>query len=216
MVSPERVAGLESGFARLVATYGVPPAGAYPIFDDLVMRYAEPQRHYHTLEHVAEVLKVVGRLAKYADDPNAVQLAAWYHDAVYDPRAKGNEAASAALAVESLGPIGVEASTLDRVARLIRATDHSREPENEDERVLIDADLAILAAVEKRYARYAADVRREYDWVPESEYRKGRAAVLNRFLARPRLYHTPVMLEEGEESARRNLRDEIERLERTV
>jgi predicted metal-dependent HD superfamily phosphohydrolase len=61
---------------------------AYPIFDDLVKRHSEPHRHYHTLEHVAEVLRIAGRLSKYAAEPNAVMLAAWFHDVVYDPRMK--------------------------------------------------------------------------------------------------------------------------------
>ena len=77
-------------------------------------------------------------------------------------------------------------------------------------------DLAILAAEEKRYARYAADVRKEYAWIPEADYRKGRTEVLKSFLARSQIYHTPVMFEEGEESARRNLRTEIGRLQQAV
>jgi predicted metal-dependent HD superfamily phosphohydrolase len=105
------------------------------------------------------------------------------------------------------------------VVELILATEHGRTTEpstDRDKAVLLDADLAILAAEGKRYARYAADIRKEYDFVPEADYRKGRTAVLNGFLSRPRIFHTPLMFEEGEESARRNLRAEIEQLQRTV
>ncbi|MGZ7283798.1 HD domain-containing protein, partial [Streptococcus pyogenes] len=78
-----------------------------------------------------------------------------------------------------------------RIVNMIWATAHaasSAPPTLRDTQVLLDADLAILGASEERYKRYAADIRKEYAWVPEADYRKGRAAVLERFLAAPRLY----------------------------
>jgi predicted metal-dependent HD superfamily phosphohydrolase len=218
VVSPERLAALEAAFARLFGQFGVPSYDAYPIFDDLVKRYAEPHRHYHTLEHVAEVLRIVGRLSKYTTDPNTVLLAAWFHDAVYDPQRNDNEEESAVVAAEWLDSLDLPSSTVGRVMRPIKATTHSAStaPSESDAAVLLDADLAILAAEEKRYARYADDIRKEYAWVPDAEYRAGRTAVLQRFLDRPRIFHTPVMFEEGEESARRNLRAEIARLQQAV
>ena len=98
---------------------------------------------------------------------------------------------------------------------MIRLTAHpasSDPPGDRDTAALLDADLAILGASAERYTRYAADVRREYAWVPDAEYRKGRAAVLEMFLARPRLYWHDVMYQEGEERARQNMRDELARL----
>jgi predicted metal-dependent HD superfamily phosphohydrolase len=101
-----------------------------------------------------------------------------------------------------------------RVADLVRATAHLTEPPDQDTRVLLDADLAILGASEERYRRYTADIREEYAFVPDEAYRAGRTAVLERFLARPSLYHHPVMVAEGEDAARRNLRVEIGNLQR--
>jgi predicted metal-dependent HD superfamily phosphohydrolase len=217
-ISPERLAALEGSFARLLKQYGVPEYDAYPIFDDLANRHSEPHRHYHTLEHVAEVLRVVGRLSRFAADPNAVLLAAWFHDAVYDPHAKDNEEQSVIVAAESMDLLYFSPELQAHVWDLIRSTAHSThlESPDPDTAVLLDADLAILAAEEKRYARYAEDVRKEYAWVPDDAYRTGRTDVLQSFLARPRIYNTPVMVEEGEESARRNLRAEIERLQQAV
>jgi predicted metal-dependent HD superfamily phosphohydrolase len=145
----------------------------------------------------------------------AVQLAVWFHDAVYDPRAKDNETRSAALAAECLGSLAVPSDVIGKVAELVEATAHlsdDRAPADADTAVLLDADLAILGASEARYQRYAADVRREYAFVPDDDYRKGRADVLRRFLARERIYYTTPMHAEGEEAARRNLRAELERL----
>lgn len=211
MISPERLDMLQTQWVRFVGGLGVSPAAAYPVFDRLVAVHSEPHRQYHNLEHVAEVLKVTGRLAKFVDDPAAVQLAAWFHDAVYNPTAHDNEERSAELARACLGEMGI-AGEAEWVAELILATAHHDTLGDADTDVLLDADLAIFGAGEARYLRYADAIRREYAFVPEDEYRKGRAAVLEKFLARNRIYRTNVMHLEAEASARRNLRTEVERL----
>jgi predicted metal-dependent HD superfamily phosphohydrolase len=114
-----------------------------------------------------------------------------------------------------LGPLGLPADLLARIATLVRATAHLTDPAgplDPDTQALLDADLAILGASEERYRRYAADIRKEYAFVPEAAYREGRAAVLERFLARPRLYYHPLMVAEGEDAARWNLRAELNEL----
>lgn len=214
MVSPERLDALQRTWVWHLQPDGIEPVAAYPVFDRLVAAHAEPHRHYHTLEHVAEVLRVVGRLG--ADLPNlrAVQLAVWFHDAVYDPKAKDNEAQSAAMAERELTALDVPADTVKRVSDLIRSTAHFSGGDftGPDFDVLHDADLAILGAAEARYRRYADDVRREYAWVPDADYRAGRTKVLESFLNRQHIYRIEVMRAEGDEPARRNLRDEIGRL----
>jgi predicted metal-dependent HD superfamily phosphohydrolase len=212
MISPERLGAMQQAWVRLLARYQVAPAAAYPPFDLLVSAYTAPDRHYHTLEHLHEMFRVAGRLGPVADDPGPLHLAIWFHDAVYDTRAKDNEARSAELAVELLGAVGVPADVLERVARLVRATAHlaaDRPPADRETAALLDADLAILGAAEDRYRRYAADIRQEYGWVPEEEYRKSRAAVLRQFLARPRLYWHELVHQEDEERARANITAEL-------
>jgi predicted metal-dependent HD superfamily phosphohydrolase len=214
MISPERLDALQRIWVWLVQPYGVDPATAYPVFDRVVAAYAEPHRHYHTLEHVGEVLRVVGRLASVTTSLRAVQLAAWLHDVVYDPRATDNETRSADLAERELRGLGVPPDDVTRVSELVRSTAHfAAEPfTGPDVDVLHDADLAILGASEVRYRRYADDVRKEYAWVPDADYRAGRTKVLQAFLARPHVYRTGVMRAEGEEAARRNMTAEIELL----
>jgi predicted metal-dependent HD superfamily phosphohydrolase len=212
MISPERLESMQKEWVRLLARFGVGAAEAYGPFDRLVAAYSGPERHYHNLEHLGEMFRVAGRLAAHTDDPAALQLAIWFHDAVYDPRAKDNEAKSATLAADVLRPLGVPAATVERVARLVNATAHlasAEPPADRDTAVLLDADLAILGAAEERYRRYAADIRKEYAFVPEADYRTGRAAVLRTFLARPRIFLTQLMFEEGEARARANLVWEI-------
>ncbi|MBA4187114.1 MAG: hypothetical protein C0467_03765 [Planctomycetaceae bacterium] len=215
MVSPERIESMQTAWVRLLDRFGVAIVDAYPPFDALVAAYTGPDRHYHNLEHLSEVFRVASRLAVHTDDHGALQLAIWFHDVVYDPLAKDNEVRSADVANELLEPLHVPTATIEKVQRLVRATAHllaTAPPTERDAAVLLDADLAILGASEERYRRYAADVRREYAFVPDPEYRTGRAAVLQRFLDRPRIFLHQVLVEEGEERARKNMLDELTRL----
>lgn len=216
MISPERLDAMQSSWVRLLGSLSVSPTIAYPIFDQLVESHQQPHRYYHTLEHLAEMFRVFGRLAPLCNNPVAVQLAIWFHDVVYDSKSHDNESRSAAKVFEWLQPLGLPLELLNQVAELVRATAHlsATEPVTDpDTMVLLDADLAILGASEIRYQRYAADIRKEYAHVPDSDYRTGRISVLNRFLARPRIYHTTIMHNEGDVPARRNLQDEIDQLQ---
>jgi predicted metal-dependent HD superfamily phosphohydrolase len=156
--------------------------------DELRRRYAEAHRRYHTGEHVTEVLAEAGRLLPHEPtaDREAVELAAWYHDAIYDVRAGGgaSEDASARLAVAELRAAGRPDALGHEVARLIRLTaGHTVDPADRSGAVLVDADLWILAAPADRYDRYVADVRAEYGHVDDATWRTGRGQVLDRFLA---------------------------------
>ncbi len=216
MISPERLDAMQSSWVRLVGPLGVSPAAAYPVFDQLVEAHQQPHRYYHTLEHLAEMFRVFGRLAPLCSNPAVVQLAIWFHDVVYDPTAHDNEVKSAAKAVIWLMPLGLSNEALVPVVELVFATAHlsATEPVTDpDTAALLDADLAILGASEARYQRYAVDIRKEYAHVTDADYRMGRIGVLNRFLTRPRIYHTTVMHDEGDAPARRNLQAEIEQLQ---
>jgi len=157
------------------------------------------------------VLAHVAWLADLADDPDAVELAAWFHDAVYDPAAPAgaNERASAALAAELLA----DRSERDEVVRLVLLTaGHEVGEGDRNGAVLADADLAILGSEPERYAVYAADVRAEFAHVDDDAWRAGRSAVLRGFLARPRIYRTERAHERFDAAARRNLAEELSAL----
>jgi predicted metal-dependent HD superfamily phosphohydrolase len=125
----------------------------------LIAAWSEPHRRYHDLAHLAAVLGLVGQLAEAADDPDAVRLAAWYHDVVYDPERSDNEQVSAARARAGLRGL-VTGERLDEVERLVLLTaGHDPEPGDANGAVLSDADLAVLAAPPEAYAAYASAVR---------------------------------------------------------
>ncbi|MEU6546638.1 hypothetical protein [Streptomyces sp. NPDC046859] len=179
----------------------------------LLERWSEPQRRYHTVDHLAAVLDHVDVLAKYARDVEAVRLAAWFHDAVYLPDRSENEERSARLAERALPEAGVPAERTAEVARLVRLTvTHDPAPDDPDGEVLCDADLAILAAAPSAYAAYTAAVREEYHFVPNDAFRSGRADVLRQLLALPSLFRTPYGREKWEATARYNLSSELEML----
>ncbi|MEU6218347.1 hypothetical protein ABZ845_12630 [Streptomyces sp. NPDC047022] len=185
----------------------------YRYADDLLRRWSEPQRRYHTVEHLAAVLDHIDVLEEYADDPDAVRLAAWFHDAVYLPDRSTNEERSARLAERALPEAGVAQGTTGEVARLVRLTvGHAPEPGDANGAVLCDADLAILAAPPHAYAAYTAAVRQEYGFVPDEAFRVGRAAVLRQLLDLPGLFRTPYGRREWEATARWNLAAELELL----
>jgi predicted metal-dependent HD superfamily phosphohydrolase len=181
------------------------------IFDRLVAAYTHPDRHYHNLQHIESVLATVARFD--CQLPLAVNLAAWFHDVIYDPRARDNELQSAIVARELLSDLKLSSQLLDRIEQLILATQgHRIDPQDFDLCIFLDADLAILGADPQTYRDYAAAIRREYSWVPKAEYRSGRSRVLTEFLQRDRLYHTELLFTELEATARSNLQHEIDRL----
>jgi predicted metal-dependent HD superfamily phosphohydrolase len=189
--------------------FPAPLAGkADEAFAEIARRYGEPGRYYHTLAHVACVLDSVALLEPAA--PRALEMAAWLHDVIYDSRASDNEERSAELARDILAQLGAPEEERAETSRLILLTkSHITESNDRIGAVLLDADLAILGAAPADYDDYAAAIRREYAWVAEADYRAGRRRVLERFLARARIYVTATMAAQAEGSARANLVREI-------
>ncbi|MGW7071474.1 HD domain-containing protein [Streptomyces sp. NPDC054855] len=196
----------------LRASEGTPDPAPYA--DNLLTRWAEPQRRYHTTAHLAAVLDHIDVLQEHAEEPDLVRLAAWFHDAVYAPDRSENEERSARLAERALTEAGLTEARTAEVARLVRLTvTHDPADGDHNGEALCDADLAILAAAPDAYAAYAAAVREEYAFVPDEDFRTGRAAVLRQLLALPRLFRTPYGAAEWEGPARANLATEMELLD---
>jgi predicted metal-dependent HD superfamily phosphohydrolase len=192
-----------------------PLAGAAGLRDELLTAYGDPRRGYHDTRHLAEVLERLDELAAagVAYERRPVQLAAWFHDGVYDGLA-GAEERSAQWAERALAGLVPEPEVTE-VVRLVRLTEQHR-PEEGDPNgcALSDADLAVLAAPAERYRRYVEDVRREYSSVADDDFRRGRAAVLRALVEQDRLFRTAHALAHWEAAARRNVADELAELER--
>jgi len=183
----------------------------------LLARWREPHRRYHGERHLRDVLATATLLLRSPEPAPAagtelelpVLLAAWWHDAVYNPAGSANEEASARLAEQVLPRCGAPGALSAEVARLVRLTaDHDPGPGDLAGEVLCDADLAVLARPPAAYAGYVAAVRAEYAALDEPAWRAGRTQVLRSLLCRPRLFRTTPAAR-WEQPARRNLEAEL-------
>ena len=177
---------------------------------ELVALYRQPGRHYHGLAHIEALLALASEYRDRLSDPEAVDAAIWFHDAIYDSRRSDNEARSAALATEKLSSHAAP-ERLARIVAMIEATathalpDLGDEAATRDAAFFLDMDLSILGAPPAAFDSYESAVRREYAWVDEKAWRSGRAAVLKKFLAHPRIFHTEAFRQDFEDQARKNM-----------
>jgi predicted metal-dependent HD superfamily phosphohydrolase len=145
-----------------------------------------------------------------ASEPDAVELAIWFHDVVYDPKSKLNEEKSSKFWSVYAAGYGVPEAMVQKVAKLILATKHEAvAPVSPDAALLVDIDLAILGQPADVFERYEAQVREEYNWVPDREFAEGRSAVMKMFLDREFIYFTPDLRHRYEVQARTNLAKSI-------
>jgi predicted metal-dependent HD superfamily phosphohydrolase len=173
--------------------------------------YTEPNRQYHTLQHLYRMFQLYEANEQRIGNREAVQWAIFFHDAVYRPGAGENEAQSAGLAERVLKELGAQEGLIALVREYILATrDHYAGGEQEgDGAFFLDFDLAILAAEPEEYDAYVKGVRQEYRAVPDAAFRAGRGAFVQKLLLQPRLFFTPEF-RAFEEKARANLTRELQ------
>lgn len=184
----------------------------WSVYAELMGRYAEQHRRYHNLQHLAECLEVRDRLGRSTEAPAEVDLALWFHDAIYEPAARDNEARSAEWLDRIASAAGIDAAIRKRLNALILATRHNASPLSFAESTLVDADLSILGAASARFDEYCLQIRAEYRYVPNFLYRRKRCQVLQGFCDRDRIYTTKGFYEHLEVQARENLARAIDAL----
>ncbi|GAA1652223.1 hypothetical protein [Georgenia ruanii] len=213
---------LPSAFVRSVLAVGAtaPREEIEETCRRLLARWQEPDRHFHNLKHLVDVLARVDELAEETHHPDVVRLATWYHGAVFSStpskaysRSGGeDEVASAELATTELTALGVPEKVTARVAYLIlNLKRHDADPRDIDALALCDADLAVLAADPQHYRAYRTAVREEYAHLPLRHYLEARRAIVTKLLGRRQIFLSPLG-GQWEDSARENLQAELERL----
>lgn len=177
-------------------------------FKQILKAYQEPQRHYHTLVHIEYMLNLLNDAGVVSP---VAYWATWYHDVVYRPGRRNNEADSARLAEKSLNQLGLDCSAIQAVADIIDATQHHQAmpSDSDDLKVVMDADLAILGEDPSQYCHYTAAVRKEFNMIPFFIYRTKRKAFLNAMLSQEKIFHTACFVDRFEEQARENIAMEI-------
>ncbi|SDY31227.1 Predicted metal-dependent phosphohydrolase, HD superfamily [Amycolatopsis xylanica] len=184
---------------------------------DLENRYNEPHRRYHDLAHAHSVARHADRLARAlsTEDRALITLAACAHDVIYDAKPGDDERRSAEWARDWLTRAGLVARHVARVEELILTTlSHDAPAEDQGATALLDADLATLGASEDVYDQYARDVREEFKHVDDQAWTVGRAAVLEKLLAKDPLFRSPAARAEWDAAARANLTRELTRWRR--
>jgi len=206
---------LRDEWRTLCAALAVPEAPAQALGERLLRAWRRWPRRYHDTTHLAACIRAARELRNELGSPEAVAWALWFHDAVYWPWHHDNEERSADWARSAAQSLGLSADFGDRVHALVMVTAHGRvpAPSDRDAEWLVDIDLGVLGQPRDAYERYAADVRREYFWVPGGLWRRGRAAVLQQFLDQPSVYRTTWFRDRFEAAARDNLRHELSQLE---
>jgi predicted metal-dependent HD superfamily phosphohydrolase len=182
------------------------------LFQRLVACYSEPHRKYHTMQHLEECFALMDRVGSSAEQPAEVELALWFHDAIYNTRKSDNEKRSAEWARESAIAGSVSDDQATRIFELVMATRHNALPVGRDAEVLVDVDLGILGAEAPRFDEYETQIRQEYSWVPDFIYRRERRKVLQEFANRTSVYSTKYFRDEFESRARDNLTRSLSRL----
>jgi len=175
--------------------------------------YTESHRSYHTDKHLEQCFNVVDRYIPYVQDLDAIVLALFFHDIVYDPTAKDNEEKSAQRLAELAAQLNVPPSVKDRACHAIMATKHkAKDPRDLDtiSRYVVDVDLSIFAVgLQGDYDRYTWDVRAEYKFVPDRAFKEGRATFMEGMLQRSAIYFSDLFYSEFEETARNRIEREI-------
>jgi predicted metal-dependent HD superfamily phosphohydrolase len=182
------------------------------VLGELVSAYSSSDRFYHNLQHIEDCLSIFDETRSLAAHPSEVELAIWFHDAVYDTRSSDNEQRSAEWARSVVIQSGASGEAAARVSTLILATRHQREVMDTDERLIVDIDLSILGREPVVFWQYEENIRKEYAWVSESLFREKRIEILRGFLAREHIYYHPTYRDMFEEQGRTNLQQAIIRL----
>lgn len=192
----------------------VTPAAVKTLWQDIVTRYNEPQRAYHTLDHIQQLFVQFEQIRHALHEPHIIALALFFHDVIYDPKRSDNELKSAEYAVEVLKDY-LSAEQCQYIYALIMMTATHQlhkladEDKSSDAAYLLDMDLSILGASWVEYQQYAQAVHQEYAHIAKEDYRVGRITVLQKLLTHTTLYLTEYYHARLQEQARDNIKREI-------
>jgi predicted metal-dependent HD superfamily phosphohydrolase len=186
--------------------------GAEALGEALIAAWNEPHRRYHAASHLIWLLDEAERRAAVISDPAFIGYAAWFHDAIYEPGEPDNEARSADWARQALAHDPASAEGVGRVIEMTRK--HHEGESGGDAALFLDMDIAILGAPWEHYCAYAAGVRQEFAHYPDGAFAAGRWGWLEKQLARERAFRTDLYEDELGETARANMRWELEEMRR--
>ncbi|MCW8930534.1 MAG: hypothetical protein OQL19_09880 [Gammaproteobacteria bacterium] len=178
-------------------------------FYKVAQHYGENNRFYHTLEHIDFCLSLFDNNYNKIEHPDEFEISLWLHDVIYKPKMLNNEELSAEYADNMLSLLGFETHKIDKVRQIIMSTKHPSVPTSNDEKYLIDIDLAILGTSNAIYEHYSDMIRKEYSYLPAGQYIIGRKQILESFVNSEFIFHTDTFRETYELIARKNIKNEL-------
>ncbi|MFC6998905.1 HD domain-containing protein [Rufibacter roseus] len=203
---------LQQTWHQLAAHFSSDKALIHHLWNELETAYSATSRHYHTLQHLQNMLQLAQEHEASMQRPLLVQFAIFYHDVVYKASRTDNEEKSAEFAGLRLLQLGLSEEQVQQVQEMILATKKHEVHSNPDVNLLLDLDLSILAKDWEAYQQYCGQIRKEYRLYPDFLYLPGREKVLLHFLGQEQIFKTPLFRDLWEEKARNNLQKELETL----
>ena len=192
-------------------TAGGEGSDAHDVFAEVLAYYSEPGRHYHTPRHIEHCLKQFDLASSEMDDPDAIEMAIWFHDLVFDITKDDNELQSARRFVELAGD-AMDSEFKSKVHDLIMATAPPRQPKTNDEKFMLDIDLSSFGLPWAEFVRDSTAVRQESSRLSDAEFFPGQRAFLESLLGREHFYFTDFFRSRFEDTARSNIRRHLESL----
>ena len=182
------------------------------LWSEIVTAYQQPQRFYHNLNHILDLVTLAKHYQGDIDDFDSLLFSLFYHDITYQVKQNNNEIESAKLAANRLSLLNYPEDKISKCYRQIIATQDHRLSQESDTNYLLDLDLSILGGERSKYREYSQNIRQEYGMYSEEVYNQGRSEFLERLLNRYFLYKTKLFRDSYEQRARENLSWELERL----
>jgi len=195
---------LKPRWCRLCEQFGLGDV-AIEGWNQLNLLHETPPRAYHNLEHVSDCLEQLDSWSGEAATSTSVEMALWWHDAVYHSRAKDNELQSALLWREFAEAHPTNSEFYESVCRLIRSTDHQSCATDPEGQLIQDIDLSILGRAPEVFDDYERKIREEYSWVSQGDYIAGRSTFLKNLSHRKRIFLTGFGFAKYETAARANI-----------
>lgn len=174
------------------------------VFDQLSSLYRSDGRFYHSEGHINQcLLKLDEARSEHGPQPD-VEMATWFHDAVYRAGSSDNEKNSA-IWFQDRARDHLNRNTVDEVSNLITITEHRNQPASEREKLMVDVDLSSFGLPYEEFIRDGRNIRKEFHAYSDDEFVEGQRKFMNSLLDRSSIYSTDYFFRRYEKSARENI-----------
>jgi predicted metal-dependent HD superfamily phosphohydrolase len=176
------------------------------LFNLLAVAYSDKTRHHHTMDlHLRECFEFYDSLPHLPGKSARTEMALWFHDYIYSMKSGvQNEKKSAKWCKYLLMDVGVSEDLATQISNLILA-DHSTVLTDPEEQLLSDVDLWILASPSTRFKEYEAQIRMEYQEVPDYVFYPARRRIMKHFAEKEHIYYMSEIRLLLEDRAKSNL-----------